>query len=103
MSNNIHQNDVGTIFKVKIIDDNTLAAIDVSTATTKKIKFRKPPNVQVIKTAEFTTDGSDGYIQYTTIDGDLDRTGLWKIQGFVEGATYKNSSEVDTFTVLKNN
>lgn len=102
MSNNIHVDDVGTIFKVLIKDDDTGAALDIRTATTLQLKFKKPQSPTVTKTAVFTTDGSDGYIQYPVIAGDLDISGKWSVQGFVSGGGYDNSSEIGTFTVHPN-
>jgi len=98
----IHLNDVGTVFKVRIIDDSTNAALDVSDATTKQIKFKKPDGTVVAQTAVFTTDGSDGYIQYTTVANDLNALSQWHIQGFVSSATYENHSEISTFDVNNN-
>lgn len=102
MSTNIHQGDIGTVFTVTIIDDTTSAAIDVSTATTKQIIFRKPDKSLLTATATFTTDGSDGKITYSTVSGDLSQPGLWKIQGKVIAPTFTNSTENSTFNVKKN-
>lgn len=93
-------NDVGTIFIITIVDDNG-DAVDISGATTKNIKFLKPDETAVTKTADFTTDGSDGKIQYETVDQDLIPAGLWHIQGYVDigsGDTIFHST-VDKFTV----
>lgn len=103
MSENIHIGDVGTIFKIKIVDDDSVA-IDISDATTKQIIFLKPGRrASVTQTATFTTDGTDGYIEYQTVADDLDKAGLWKIQGKVIGPTYTNSSETWPFLVKVNN
>ena len=99
---NIHINDIGTVFKVMIVDDATDAAMDVSAATTKQIKFGKPSGTTVVQTASFTTDGTDGYIEYKTVANDLDLHGSWQIQGFVVSATYSNHSQVSRFEVEKN-
>jgi hypothetical protein len=103
MSNNIHVGDIGTIFKLKIVDDDTGLPIDVSLADTKEVKFRPPDGPSVTKTASFTTDGSDGWIQYTTIAADLSIDGDWDIQGFVvRTGFYSNHSEVKEFVVHDN-
>ena len=102
MSKNIHVGDIGTLFKVRIIDDILGTAIDISAATTKKIIFVKRDKSRVEFAADFTTNGSDGYIEYSTQSGDLDQAGSWRIQGKTIGPTYTNSSEVDSFLVLKN-
>lgn len=102
MSNNIHVGDIGTLFKVRIIDDVLGTPIDISAATTKKIIFVKSNKSRLSVDADFTTDGTDGYIEYSTQSGDLDQAGSWRIQGKTIGSTYTNSSEIDSFLVYKN-
>ncbi len=103
MAENIHVGDIGTVFEITIVDDND-AAIDISTATTLQIIFKKPNNRGTLtKTATFTNSGTDGKLEYATISGDLDTAGLWYIQGKVVEATYTNSSEIDSFLVEANN
>jgi len=98
----LHLNDIGTVIRVRIIDEATDAALDVSDATTKQIIFKKPDNVSVTKTAVFTTDGSDGYIQYVTVADDLDVAGTWKVQGKVVSGLYTNSSEIKRLEIRGN-
>lgn len=97
---NIHINDVGTIFKVTITDDGV--ALDVSTASAKQIKFRKPSGVTVSKTADFDTDGSDGVIKYAATSGFIDEIGTWRIQGRIVNASGEWSSQIKPFTINKN-
>lgn len=77
----VHLADTGTRFELTIQADGI--ALDISTATVKTIKFQKPDNVRVSKIADFTTDGTDGKIDYITITDDIDVKGEWKIQGFI--------------------
>ena len=94
----VHNGDVGTVFRLTITDtDGT--AIDVSTAVTKYIYFQDPTGAKVQKTAAFTTNGSDGKIQYTTIAGDIDMVGTWHVQGYVETSLGKFWTEKDSFKV----
>jgi len=80
-ANEIHVGDIGTILRVTITDT---AAVDVSGATTKTIFLLKPSGTKLSKAAIFTTDGTDGKIQYTTVSGDLDEPVWWKIQAYVK-------------------
>lgn len=94
----VHNGDIGTIFRLTITDtDGT--AIDVSTATVKYIYFQDPSGNKSQETAAFTTDGSDGIIQYTTVDGDIDEVGTWMVQGYVETSLGKFWTEKDSFKV----
>ena len=99
MSNCIYVGDEGTLFRVLILDCDTGLAIDISLATTIEIVFEDPLGTVVRKTASFTTDGTDGYIEYRTVTGDIDMSGSWTIQGFVSGIGFKNSSTTSAFNV----
>jgi hypothetical protein len=102
MSTIIHKGDIGTVFELTITE-TTGTVVDVSTATSKSILFQKPDKTKVSKTATFTTDGSDGKIQYTAVDGDIDTIGEWSMQGYVELASGgKFHSEITTFEVNRN-
>lgn len=77
----------GAIIRRTIQDTDTGAAVDVSTAGTRYLKIEKPDGVVLTKTAAFTTDGTDGQLQYTTIEGDLDQQGDYRCQFYVEFAS----------------
>lgn len=82
MSVEIAQDFVGATLRATIREDGS--AVDLSAATVKQLKLRKPSGTVVTKTADFTTDGSDGKIEYTTEDGDLDTAGDWQLQPYLE-------------------
>lgn len=96
----IHLNDIGTIFELTVKDGNV--TLDISTAIAIEIIFKKPSGTVVTQTAAFQTDGTDGIMQYTTISGDLDETGGWKIQGRVQLPTGHWSSDTHSFKVYGN-
>ena len=100
-ANEIHRNDIGTVFKVTIQDSTT--AVDISTATTKQMVFKKPSGSKLTKDANFLTDGTDGVITYTTVDGDLGEEGMWKLQGYIVlsgGNTFY--TDIHTFKIYRN-
>ena len=99
-SGEVHKNDIGTLFLVTIYDG--AAVVDISGATTKQILFRKPTATILTKTASFTTDGTDGQIDYTTISGDLDTTGTWEIQAKVITSAGTWFSDKGSFEVYPN-
>lgn len=97
----IHLNDIGTVFELTVYEGDVI--VDVSSAVSLNIYFRKPDGTTVLtKSAAFTTDGTDGKIRYVTVDGDLDTTGGWKIQGRVELPTGRWSTDVQSFKVYSN-
>jgi len=104
MSENIHVGDIGTIFLVTIVDDDTGEVIDLTTATTKELIFERAIGTTFTVNAIFPPggDGSDGQIQYTTVAGTLDMSGDWEVQGHVLGVGYENRSSIAAFEVLDN-
>lgn len=79
MSVDLHVNDYGTVleFTVKDQDANTL---DLSEATGKSLVFSKPDGTTETVSLSFTTDGSDGKVQYTIAQNLLDTAGTWRMQ-----------------------
>lgn len=98
----VQLNDIGTSFELAIVDQDN-AVIDVSTVTTKEIKFRKPDGTVLTKAATFLNTGADGIIKYVSVANDLDIEGSWDIQArviFPGGSTWH--SEVKPFQVYGN-
>lgn len=99
-ANEVHVGDIGTIFELTVMDGASV--VDVSTATTKEIVFRKPDGTTATKTATFTTNGSDGKIRYATVANDLDKHGTWKVQAHIIMPTGEWRSDMSEFTVYTN-
>lgn len=97
----IHVGDIGTELTMTITENGSF--VDISGAQSKDFHFEKPGGNEIIKSASFVTDGSDGQLQYTVQDGDLDESGLWAIQAEIvdsEGNTFH--SDIKTFQVDEN-
>jgi len=96
----IHLNDIGTTFLITVQDASITT--DISSAVTKQIIFRKPDGSILTVDGSFTTDGIDGKVQYSTVSGDLNQTGLWKLQVYLvfSGGSWK--SDIQSFTVFPN-
>ena len=98
----IHVGDVGTIFRLTIVENDGTTVVPVQTATVKKILFKKSDGTKVTKDAAFYTNGSDGIIQYTGIASDINVAGVWLMQGYVEMPSGKFYSETVRFVVHEN-
>ena len=97
----IHGSDIGTIF-VATIKDSDDAVIDISGAVVKEFFFLQPTDTVLTKATAFTTDGTDGKIQYTTVAGDIDEAGRWKWQAHVSDATTDHKTNIKEFDVYGN-
>jgi hypothetical protein len=98
-ANEIHKNDIGTEFRITILED--AVAVNVSSST-NYIRFSKPDNTVVIESGSLYTDGTDGIIKYTSVSGDLDTVGTWKLQAFIDFGATEFYSDISTFKVHKN-
>lgn len=88
MASTLRVGHIGAVIRRTILSNITGSALDVSTATAKTLKIERPDGTVLSKTASFTTDGTDGQLEYSTISGDLDQPGEWRGQFYLEfGAT----------------
>ncbi len=74
----IHDGDIGTILQTTVKEDN--ASVDVSGATSVKFSAHPPGGTVKSFTAAFTNTGTDGKVRYTTVSGDINVPGTWRIQ-----------------------
>lgn len=78
----IHQNDIGMMFKLTVKDqDGSIVPLD--NTYTLKVVFQLPDKSTMTKTALLFSDGSDGIVKYVTAAGDLSQAGRWKLQAVV--------------------
>jgi len=74
--------NVGTTFRATIKDQDNVV-VDVSSATTQEIIFKKPGGTLITRATSFVTDGTDGKIEYKTLAADIDEEGTWEWQPHV--------------------
>jgi len=97
------KDDVGSVFDITMHDRRTGLVKPIDDVAVKQIRFEKPDGVDFVVTASFSTNGTDGRMKHTWIAGQLNVTGMWKAQGYVEWATgLKLSSTVIEFMVYDN-
>jgi hypothetical protein len=92
-------NDIGTAIQATVLDCGQ--PLDVSTATVKQIRWKKPSGLFEVRTAVVVTDGTDGRIRYVTVTGDLDEVGAWEYQAYLEIAGRKFHTSLLAFTVRR--
>lgn len=95
----IHLGDIGTRFELTL-EDGDGTAVNISSATVKRIDFRKPSGEVIQRTATFVTTGADGKLYYVSILGDLDEVGRWYAQPYVEMTGFKGRGAKIPFVVF---
>lgn len=73
--------DLATV-RIDILEDGS--GVDVTGASTLQIKFRKPSGTVVTKTATETA-GDASMIEYTFTADELDESGWWEAQPYIDG------------------
>jgi hypothetical protein len=101
MTSEFRIGDVGTALELTI-EDQDGDVVDLTSATVKSIKFTKPDETTVTKTAQFVTDGTDGKIRYVFTIGDLDLDGTWKYQAILTLTSGLWHSDIGKFVVKHN-
>ena len=96
----IHVGEVGTVFEITIKEGGV--GVDISTATQLQITFKKPTGESLVKTAVFTTDGTDFKLRYVSIADDLDVDGPWQLQARVDMPSWQGYSTIGHFQVEPN-
>jgi hypothetical protein len=89
---------VGHEFRILITENNV--AKDISAATTKTIKIKRPDGTVLTVSADFLTTGADGYIRYLSLITDLNTSGTYYIQAYLELPTWQGHSEIKEFEVF---
>ena len=101
MAQEIHVNDIGTVFRATILNESGVV-VDLSSATLMQFTFKNNKISSFDRTCSFTTDGSDGKIEYTTVDGDLSVEGQWDMQANFTIPTGSWHTDLHPFQVVGN-
>lgn len=100
-----HVNDIGTVFRVTVYDTTSTGGsiiADISDAITLTISFRRPDGSTFDRSASFTDDGTDGQIEYATVNGDLNKAGTWGLQAYIVTPSGRWRTNVANFRVYEN-
>jgi hypothetical protein len=100
-TSDIQKDAIGAIIELTIQQKGSIINISSASAT-KQIILKKPDNTKLTKTASFTTDGTDGKLQYITIAGDIDQIGDWQAQAYIVMVGFIGYTSPITFTVNDN-
>ena len=96
MTTDLHLLDEGTVLRFTIKEGS--AALDVSSATVLTLKLKRKDKTIQEHDMVFTTDGTDGKVEYVTLTGDIPagNKGKWQAQVYLEMPGGKwHTSKVD--------
>lgn len=93
MSTDIYKDDIG----VKIVLETD---IDISAYTTIEIHYRKPGGDSGTWTA--TIESGNTSLSYTSVSGDINEAGTWRLQAYVITPTWTQHGEIARMNVLSN-
>ncbi|NIV40479.1 MAG: hypothetical protein GWN58_67090 [Anaerolineae bacterium] len=97
----LHINDTGASLVCLIREDN--AALNIGTATSLYIHYKKPDSTTGSWSASLYTDGSDGKMFYeTAASSDLNIAGWWELQPAFTLGAWSGRAETKEFEVLAN-
>ena len=100
----IYKGDIGTLIKTtvsecqEVLGVPTDVPLDLSLGTIT-MRFRKPDFTILTVNAVYSTDGTDGMVQHTSVLGDFDQAGEYQFQVFVTTPQGSWSTDTQTFTV----
>lgn len=89
--------DIGATVDVQVIERG--AVVDLSAVGGKSLVMKKPDGTHTTWTAAFKTDGTDGYLRFTTaLVSDLDQSGDWQGQVYLTGLGSWTGRSITTFS-----
>lgn len=102
LTDGFQENDQGTRIELTIVDQDG-AAIDISAIDlTDALKLRRHAADTKFRTTTLVNTGSDGKMQYITVDGDLVPFGSWQLQAHVVDSNGDHHSVTKDFEVRCN-
>lgn len=98
----IVENDYGQTIQLTVIDIDTGEAADVSAYNSaQQLIFTDPSGNDTTVSAGWATDGTDGVIEYTLQDGNIDEAGDWYVRARLTSATARLTTLALLFEVKK--
>lgn len=96
----IRVDDLGTILELTVIENGH--AKDISAATTLSFVIVRPDQTVITRTAEFSTTGIDGKIQYLSVAGDFSIEGLYTMQAAITLPGWSGHTSFSSFRAISN-
>ena len=100
MAGQLRKLDEGSVLRLSVKENGL--PFNAAAATVKTLKLAKPSGAVVDRVAVFETTGADGVLLYTTIAGDLDESGPWTGQLYLEFPAGKWHTDPFNFVVGEN-
>lgn len=103
MSAEIHQVDVDTLIIVNLLKEDS-EPINLTDPDVLNVDFvfKKPDCSTITRRASFNTDGTDGKVRYLITGTDLDQSGRWSLQAYINVTSGVKHSDIIRFKVESN-
>lgn len=92
--------DIGSVIRLTIRTDAGVIE-NISAASPRTIKLRKPDGTVLSKAGIMPGSGTDGILAYTTLAGDIDQPGIWTAQAYLVIGGWSGHSTPRTFEVIE--
>ena len=93
----IHKDDEGTQLRVQITESDV--AVDVSSAQSITFIIQKPDGTVITKAGSNVTDGTDGWVRYVTVDGDINQQGWYELEVHVQFLSTEYYTDIERIRV----
>jgi hypothetical protein len=100
MAGQLRKDDVGSIIRVRVVENGL--PFDASSALVKTYKLKRPSGSVMTVPVSFESDGVNGTFVYVTVENDLSESGPWSGQVFMEFTTGKWHTDHFNFNVGEN-
>lgn len=88
----VYKGDYGVPIEVSV-------GIDLTNVIVKKLKVLKPNGIKAEWTATVKSPATDGVLTYTTVDGDFDPSGVYKLHAYVTFTGKIYTGQVASFRI----
>lgn len=87
-------------YKIAVVAMEDGSAVNISSASVKKMRITKPSGTEIFQNATFETNGSDGDMYYKTVLNDLNELGWYTFRGYYEIGAFKGHTLPGKFLVV---
>lgn len=98
----VHAGVTGLVITITVKNDAGLP-LDLSQTVTKEFRIKTPSDAVLTRVAANVTDGGDGQLTYTSVAGDIEEVGIYRVQVYLDEVLgWKGGTDLLIFEVAPN-